>query len=86
MTPCSFAPIAGVDIYDALLVRDVEEFVLQEQLDFPTDRLAIYSDSRDVDPIEYLRSRGFFHDDKQTWPQDLESDLKWIKFALILPL
>lgn len=57
--PCSHFPTWGVDIVDGWLAEDAEHFVLHEGLGFPTDRLQIFGDADDIEPIPYLESRGF---------------------------
>jgi hypothetical protein len=69
VTPCSYAPAWGVDVVDGWLAEDAEHLVLQEQLGFRTNRLAVFVNSDDVDPIVYLKERGFLRDKKwwQFW-------------------
>jgi hypothetical protein len=67
VTPCSHAPTWGVDVVDGSLAEDAEHLVLREQLGFKTDRLDVFGDADDVDPIEYLKERGFLRDQKKWW-------------------
>jgi len=67
VTPCSHAPTWGVDVVDGFLAEDAEHLVLHEQLGFETDRLTIFADGEDVDPIVYLKERGFLRDQKKWW-------------------
>ena len=67
VTPCSHAPTWGIDVVDGFLAEDAEHLVLQERLGFKTNRLAIFGDAADVDPIVYLRDRGLLRDQKKWW-------------------
>jgi hypothetical protein len=55
---CTFTPTAGVDMVDGMLLEDAEALVLNEQLGYASSRLDVYGSASDVDPLEYLRSRG----------------------------
>ena len=59
VTPCSYTPTWGVDVVDGCLAEDAEHFVLHEQLGFGTNRLTVFANSDDVDPMVYLKERGF---------------------------
>ncbi len=55
---CTFTPTAGMDQVDGLFAQDVEEYVLQKELGFPTKRLGVYKDRPSMPMDEYLRNRG----------------------------
>jgi hypothetical protein len=67
VTPCSHAPTWGVDVVDGFLAEDAEHLVLHEQLGFETNRLTVFGDADDVDPIVYLKERGFLREEKKWW-------------------
>ena len=57
-TICTFTPTWGVDSIDGMLIEDAEHLVLSEKLGIATSRLDVYGIASEVDPIEYLRTRG----------------------------
>ena len=55
---CTFTPTMGMDMIDGNLAQDAEEFVLQQVLSRPTQRLMHYGLSG-IPALEYLKLRGF---------------------------
>lgn len=55
---CTFTPTMGMDQIDGLFAQDVEEFILNRELAYPTNRLDVF-EGRDSIPAEkYLGNRG----------------------------
>lgn len=57
-TICTVTPTWGIDAVDGMLIEDAEHLVLREALGVATVRLDVYGEAAEVDPIEYLRTRG----------------------------
>lgn len=55
---CTFTPTMGMDKIDGVFAQDVEEYVLNQVLNFPTQRMAVFRSGGAVPIEEYLRSRG----------------------------
>ncbi len=56
--PCTVTPKVGMDMIDGMFAQDAEEFVLQQFLGQPTDRLAVFGPHTQVPIRTYLQSRG----------------------------
>ena len=58
VTPCTVTPTVGMDMIDGMFAQDAEEFLLQQCLGQPTDRLAVFGSNTQVPIATYLQSRG----------------------------
>jgi len=55
---CTFTPTMGMDQIDGLFAQDVEEFILNRDLGYPTNRLDVFQGRESIPAEEYLRNRG----------------------------
>lgn len=58
---CTFTPTFGMDRIDGEFAQDVEEFVLNEVLDFQSHRMELFQIASEIPVGLYLRARGIMN-------------------------
>jgi tetratricopeptide (TPR) repeat protein len=59
ITPCTHEPIYGMDSLDGSFAQDAEAYVLMNKVNFSTSRLDIFNGEENIDPVDYIKRRGF---------------------------
>ena len=55
---CTFSPKFGMDSIDGMFAQDIEEYILERNLGFKSNRIAIYGDKDSIDTTNYLAKHG----------------------------
>lgn len=58
VTLCTFTPTFGMDSIDGMFAQDAEEYILQSEIGFQSERLNIYGEYDEISMINYLKYYG----------------------------
>ena len=54
---CTFTPTFGMDQIDGLFAQDIEEYILNQELGFKTERLDVFQQQESIPVETYLKDR-----------------------------